>query len=252
MTHSRKALVLYWVAGYPSEERTLEVVRVAHESGVDLMEMGVPFSDPMADGPVIQAASHAALARGMTVGRVLSLVARARGRTSLRFYVMSYLNPLLAYGLPRFVREARRAGVEGLIVPDMNVDNVHTARVFRGAPFPVVQFAAPTSSPARLRRIAKATRGFLYAVSVAGVTGPRRGLAPGLLNFLRQVGGMASVPVYVGFGFSTPAQVRRVAPWCDGVILGSAALRVVQEGGRTWAVNLRRLLGSCRRALDQA
>jgi tryptophan synthase alpha chain len=226
----RAAFVPFLTAGDPSLDRTVEAASELEKAGADVLELGVPFSDPLADGPVIQRASERALGRGVTLEAVLGVVRRIRERSELPLLLFSYINPLLQRGLERLAAEAAEAGVDGVLVTDLppeeGADWIGAAR---GADLDTVFLAAPTSPPDRLRRVAEASRGFVYAISRTGVTGERRALsaeAPPLVERLR---GLTDVPVALGFGLSTPEQVAEAGKVADGVVVGSALVRFLEE-----------------------
>jgi tryptophan synthase alpha chain len=201
-----KALVAFLTAGYPDADTFLRLVRAADDAGCDVIEIGVPFSDPIADGPVIQASSATALAGGMTPARALELAASVSDGISAALVVMSYINPILAMGLDGFASRAKNAGI----------DYVH--------------LLAPTSDDARIAAAAQTAAGFLYLVSVTGVTGAREQLELDVDDFVRRVRKHSSIPAYVGFGVSTPEMASGIARSADGVIIGSRLIRLVDEG----------------------
>jgi tryptophan synthase alpha chain len=223
-----------------------QAAREMVKAGVDLVEVGVPFSDPIADGATIQASSHHALQRGVTPGALFDWVKRFRRLSQTPVVFMTYMNPVHRMGLDAFARKARAAGVDGVIVPDLIIEEgapLETALAREGVH--LIYLAAPTTPPARRTQIARRSRGFLYAVSLAGVTGARRDLPKDLGDFLSDLRRRSPVPVAVGFGISDAAQARRAAAQADGVIVGSAIVQ--RMGGRT---PLGAFLRSLRRALD--
>ena len=226
----RAAFVPFLTAGDPSLERTVDAAVELQEAGADVLELGVPFSDPLADGPVIQRSSERALGRGVTLEAVLGAVRRIRERSELPLLLFSYYNPLLQRGLERLAREAAEAGVDGVLVTDLPPEEADGwLAAARGARLDTVFLAAPTSPPERLKRVADASRGFVYAISRTGVTGERRALsaeAPPLVERLR---GLTDVPVALGFGLSTPEQVAEAGKVADGVVVGSALVRFLEE-----------------------
>ena len=224
-----RALIPYFCAGDPSLDVTRALVEEAARRGADLVEIGLPFSDPLADGPTIQRAGLRALDRGTSLSRLLPMLAEASARVSVPLVLMSYVNPLHRYGLDRVARDLARAGLAGLIVPDLPVDESGVlSRAARSAGLDLVCLAAPTSGPARLRRIARASRGFVYLVPLTGITGERTELPPDLVTLVRDLRAVTTKPVCVGFGISTPAQVRAVVHHADGAIVGSAIVRLVE------------------------
>lgn len=228
----RAALITYLTAGYPSPEDSPALFASLVQGGADILEIGVPFSDPIADGPTIQKASYAALQRGMTPLACLHLVRRLREegvRTPI--VLMGYYNPIYRYGLERYVRDGREAGVDGLIVPDVPVEEAEPLRAAcLEYDLALVLLAAPTTREERLRYIAAQTEGFLYLVARLGITGAGDGPASDLIHRLAHVRRLAHTPVAVGFGIATPQQARALAPWADGIIVGSAVVERAPQG----------------------
>ena len=226
----RPAFVAFLTAGDPSLDRTVEAAVDLDRAGADVLELGVPFSDPLADGPVIQRASERALARGVTLSGVLDAVQRIRARCDLPLLLFSYYNPLLQYGLPRLAREAKAAGVDGVLVTDLPPEEAgEWIAAARGSGLDTVFLASPTSPPERLKRVAEASRGFVYAVSRTGVTGERQALSRDARPLVERLRALTDVPVALGFGLSTPEQVREAAAVADGVVVGSALVRFLEE-----------------------
>ncbi len=224
----RKALVAFFTAGYPDEETFLSSLREAGRAGCDLIEVGVPFSDPIADGPVIQAASTAALRKGMTLSGALELCSLVHREISPPLVVMSYINPLLAMGVGEFARRAASSGVIGVILPDVSHEESGPLRAtLRGNGLTTVDLLAPTSSTDRVRTIASSAEGFLYLVSVTGVTGSRHAVHAELAAFVDRVRAEAKIPLYVGFGISSAEEAADIARVADGVIIGSRLLRLL-------------------------
>lgn len=224
----RKALIVYMTAGDPSLKKNAQLLRAFEKDGVDLVELGVPFSDPLADGPVIQAASQRSLKKGTTLAQILQLVKTARRDVSIPILLMSYLNPILSYGLEAFARDSSRSGVDGIIVPDLPPDEAHAVRkALRKSGVDLVFLLAPTSGPERRRLVSRASRGFIYYVSLTGVTGMRSSIPPDIRRNIQAVKKVTSLPVCAGFGVSTPQQAKRIAACADGVIVGSAVVRAL-------------------------
>jgi tryptophan synthase alpha chain len=228
-----RALVPYFTAGDPSIAMTRQLVVEAARRGADAIELGIPFSDPLADGPVIQRATQRALAAGVTLPRVLEMVREMRGEVSVPL-VFTYYNPVLAFGLKAFCRTAVEAGIDGVIVADLPPEEAAPLQA-EAAPagLDLVHLVAPTSTADRMRRIARASQGFIYMVSLTGVTGERASLAPELSQQLRALRAITTKPICVGFGISTAAQAREVGRVADGVIVGSAIVRLVEQHGGT-------------------
>ena len=219
----------YFPLGYPDLETSIGVIEALAKNGADLIEVGLSFSDPLADGPVIQHATQIALEKGITVKKSLDAVKELRKRgVDIPLILMGYYNPMLAYGLEKFVRDSGEAGADGFIVPDLPMEE---SDEFVGAtgqsPLPLIQMLAPTTSPERMEMIARNAKGFIYLVSVTGITGERKSLAEGLGDLIALVRKHTSVPVCVGFGISTPEQAREVGKMADGVIVGSACVKAI-------------------------
>ena len=225
-----RALIPYFTAGDPSLSVTRQLVLEAAKRGADIIELGVPFSDPLADGPVIQRATRRALLAGVTVPRVLELVSELRADVTVPLVLLTYYNPVLAFGLEAFCRAAAGAGVDGLIVADLPPEE---AGPLRAAADPVgldlIHFVAPTTPPERMRKIARATGSFIYMVSLRGVTGARAELPPDLAQHLRVLRGLTTKPVCVGFGIGSPEQADLVGRFADGVIVGSAIVSLIER-----------------------
>ena len=222
------ALMPYFTLGYPDVETSLDIIEaVAAHS--DLLELGVPFSDPLADGPTIQHSTQVALENGVAVAGCLDMVARLRRRgVDTPACLMGYYNPILAYGLRRFVDDASAAGAQGLIVPDLPPEEAEElALTATRAGLAYIYFLAPTSSHSRIVQVAKQAAGFIYLVSVTGVTGARSGLESNLTPFVERVRAQTDLPLAVGFGISTPEQAASVGKVADGVIVGSALINAV-------------------------
>lgn len=225
----RAALIPYLTAGYPDRETSLAALRVADRWG-DILEVGVPFSDPLADGPTIQRSSHAALQEGMTLGATLGLIRDAALRHPVVLF--TYLNPVLAYGVPALLHDAASAGVAGLLLTDLPVGaDLAIERAVAESPIALVPLVAPTTPDARLMEIGQSARGFLYLVARLGVTGASQTLASDLGAQVARVRRATERPVAVGFGISEPGQAREVAALADGVVVGSALVESLERDG---------------------
>lgn len=226
----RRALIPYIMAGDPDPDATERLVPLLAASGADAVELGVPFSDPIADGPVNQRAGMRALAHGVGLREALELVARLRRATGVPLLFMTYYNLVLRYGPGRFCRDAVAAGLDGVILadlpPDEGGDLVQEAR---SAGLATVFLLAPTSTDERMRRVAAVSTGFIYCVSRTGVTGARDEIPEDLPHLVARIKTYAETPVCVGFGISQPGQAREVARVADGVIVGSAVVRLLEE-----------------------
>ncbi len=221
---SRCALIPYLTAGDPTAGATLAACEAMAAAGADIIELGIPFSDPLADGPVIQAASERALAQGMTLEGVLKLAAMLRqAAPALGILLFGYYNPLLRYGLEAFAAAAARAGADGVLVTDLIPEEAEAyCAALAARQLDPVFLAAPTSPDERLGRIAAASRGFIYAVSRTGVTGARRQVPEGAHTLVARLRRHTALPLALGFGISTPEQAREVAGFADGVVVGTA------------------------------
>ena len=228
----KKALIPFITAGDPDLATTKGLVFTLDECGAHIIELGVPFSDPLADGPVIQAASLRALRQGVSLGRVLRLVEEIRQETEIPLVLMTYYNPVFRLGLENTARQAALAGADGFIIPDLPPEEAGEWRELAGVSnLDVIFLVAPNTPLSRARFVASKTSGFLYAVSVTGITGKRKGISEGLRNYLRMLRGVTRKPLAVGFGISTPSQVKEIAPLSDGVIVGSALVDLVAHYG---------------------
>ncbi|MBI9049213.1 MAG: tryptophan synthase subunit alpha [Anaerolineaceae bacterium] len=229
---NRPALMPYHTLGYPDQETSLDVICAIADAGADLIELGVPFSDPLADGPSIQSSTQVALEQGMSVARCMEMVKELRTRGIKQpLIMMGYMNPILSYGCKRYVSDAVAAEADGLIVPDLPPEEaVCLEPSCKSYEMALIYMLSPASSPERIKQIAQRTTGFLYLVSLAGVTGARKELAVGLSDFTARAKAAAHTPTAVGFGISTPQQVRAVGEMADGVIVGSALTDAVRKG----------------------
>ncbi len=217
----------YFTLGYPTVAGSLDVIEALAGAGADLIELGIPFSDPLADGPTIQHSTQVALEQGVTVQRCLEMVAELRRRGVRQpLLLMGYINPILSFGVARFAAAARAAGADGMIVPDLPMEEAGTVEAAcRENGLALVYLVSPSSPPERVAALASRASGFLYLVSLTGVTGAREALADGLAGFVGRVREVARTPLAVGFGISTPEQARAVAQVVDGVIIGSALIQ---------------------------
>ncbi|MDD5724916.1 MAG: tryptophan synthase subunit alpha [Candidatus Omnitrophica bacterium] len=234
----RKAFIAFITAGYPDLETTYHLVLELEKNGVDIVELGVPFSDPLADGPVIQEASVYALKRGVNLPKILDLVKRLRRKTEIPICLMTYYNPVFCFGEKVFVDKAVDAGVDGVIIPDLSYEEAGNLRsCTRHKDLANICFIAPTSSPERMRKVLNSARGFVYYVSLTGVTGSRKRLPADLKSKLTEVRRVSPCPVCVGFGISSASQVEAVGKFSDGVIVGSAIVARIRENiGRSGLV----------------
>jgi len=222
-------LIAYITAGDPSLDASAKIVLAAAEAGADIIELGVPFSDPVADGPVIQRASERALRNGATLAGVLELVRDLRAHTGVPLVLFSYFNPILQMGLRKFAESAAHAGADGILATDLTPEEAHEYRtVMQAHGLDTIFLAAPTSTDQRLERIANASAGFLYLVSRTGVTGAREALPEGLPQLVRRVRNLTTLPIAVGFGISLPSHVSVLGGIADAAVVGSALMAEVE------------------------
>lgn len=220
--------MMYLTAGDPSPARTPALVAALERGGADLIELGVPFSDPIADGPVIQAGSERALRAGTTMVKVLEIACEIRKRSQIPLLLFTYMNPALHYGLEKLARDAKAAGIDGCLLTDLSVEEADPyVKVMRVAGLDTVFLAAPTSTPERLKLVAEYSTGFVYLVSRTGVTGERGSLSESLAPLIRSMRTVTTLPLAAGFGISTPEQAGAAAKMADGVVVGSALVRLI-------------------------
>jgi len=229
--YKKPALVAYVTCGDPDLATTRQIVLAAIEAGADVIELGVPFSDPVADGPVIQRASERALKHGTSLAQVLTLAAEIRQQAqSTGLIIFSYLNPILRMGMEKFCKVARVAGVDGVLVTDLPVEEAgEYLRAMRKYDLDPIFLAAPTSPDGRLKLIAEASRGFVYAVSRTGVTGARQQLADDAKKLVKRLRRVTKLPIALGFGISTPEQYAEVGEFADAVVVGSAIVQTIED-----------------------
>jgi tryptophan synthase alpha chain len=246
----RRALIPYVTAGYPSPGDTVDLLLALAEAGADVIELGVPFSDPVADGPTIQRSSFAALQQGVTLPRTLEMLAAFHARSDVPVVLFSYLNPVFGYGVERFVADAVSAGAAGVLLTDLPAGgDPELEAAFQDSPLSFIRLVAPTTPRQRLLEIAGEAQGFLYYVGRMGVTGARSALRQETLQEVSALRASAAVPVAVGFGVSTPAQAAELCAVADGVIIGSALIDALDSGGIDAATAL---LREMRAAMDAA
>ena len=245
----RATLVPYVTSGFPSRSQTVEVLTGLVEAGGDVLELGIPFSDPLADGPTIQDSTFRALEGGMTVAGTLEVLAEFRRESDAPIVLFSYLNPILRYGLEAFLADAEEAGAQGLLLTDVPTGaDPQVEDAILDSALDLIRLVAPTTRPDRASAIAAQGQGFLYYISRTGVTGAREALAAGLEEEVRVLRAAVELPVAVGFGISTPEQAALIGGVADGVIVGSALIQALDEGGPDGA---RAFLATLRLAMDQ-
>lgn len=225
-----KALVTFITAGDPDLVTTAEMIHLLEEAGADIIELGMPFSDPMADGPTIQLSSERALAAGTTLDDILSMVSAVRTTSSIPIILMGYLNPIHAYGYDRFTRDAAQAGVDGVLLVDMPPEESREfLRSAAGHGLNVIFLLTPTSDKSRIATVAELGKGFIYYVTVTGVTGARQEVSASLAAEMGKIRKKIKLPIVAGFGISTPQQAASVAGLADGVVVGSAIVKLFQQ-----------------------
>jgi len=219
-------------AGDPTPEATIDICLALQEAGADIIELGVPYSDPLADGPTIQRASGRALEQGVSIATCIELGAEMRKRgLKVPLILFTYVNPVLQYGYSELVQQIKEAGFDGLLVPDLPIEESgELNELTNAAGLPLISLVAPTSKQ-RIEKIARQANGFIYCVSSLGVTGTRQELSEGISNFLDEVKAHARVPIAVGFGISKKEQVDQLSPHCDGIIVGSAIVQLIEQLG---------------------
>ncbi|MCA9405342.1 MAG: tryptophan synthase subunit alpha [Candidatus Omnitrophica bacterium] len=226
----RKAFISFITAGDPSLKATEDLVLEFEKSGVDIIELGVPFSDPMADGPTIQASSQRALKHHVSLQNILDLVKRLRKKTDIPIALMTYYNPVFHYGEEKFVRQAVQSGVDGVIIPDLPPEEAQSLIKFaRQYDLATIFFLAPTTRPHRIKKIVQASTGFIYYVSLTGVTGARTSIPADVTQKIKAAAQVTEKPICVGFGVSTVQQVKAMAKIADGVIVGSAIVNAISS-----------------------
>lgn len=225
----RAAVIPYLTAGFPSLDTSERIFRALAEAGSDIIEVGIPFSDPLADGPTIQRSSQMALSQGVTTGDALGMIGRLRETLDSPLVVMTYYNLFYAYGLKRFVADAEKVGVDGVIVPDLPPEEAGDWLKAASGKLDTIFLLAPTSTNDRIEKVALASKGFIYCVSLTGITGVRDELSLVLPDFIRRVRSKTDKPLAVGFGISTSEQAKEVAGIADGVIIGSALIDVINR-----------------------
>jgi tryptophan synthase alpha chain len=227
---NRKAFIPYITLGDPSLEASFEIVLELSRAGADIVELGIPFSDPLADGPVIQRATERALQRGFTLQSGLKTVAKLREQTDVPFLLFSYYNPLFAYGFEQLAQDAKASGIDGMLITDLSVEEAEVpVRVLRQAALDSVFLAAPTSTDDRIDKIARYSSGFIYAVSRTGVTGAQKSISDEVAPLVERIRRHSSLPVAVGFGISEPSHVAGICQLADGAVVGSALVRCIEE-----------------------
>jgi len=246
LKQGRKAFIPYIMAGDPTINKTGEFVKILEDCGADIIELGVPFSDPLADGPTIQKAAQRALKEGTTLHSVLELVGRLRKDTRIPIVLMTYYNPVFRYGEEKFVTDASEAGVDGMIIPDLPPDEAGDLIRWSGKKrLDTIFLLAPTSTEERIKKVSRASRGFIYYVSITGITGSKLSMDAAIEAQVARIKNDSGKPVAVGFGISTPEEASMVSGFADGVIVGSAIVKRIEDS----EVGLKEYLRALRQAI---
>lgn len=229
-SQNKKAFIPYIMAGEPSLEKTKETVLMLEKCGADIVELGVPFTDPLADGPTIQKAAERALRAGVTLRKVIWFVKDLRQSTTIPVVLMTYYNPVFKYGEENFIKDASGAGVDGVIIPDLPPDEAEKLiRLSKKAGLSTIFLLAPTSTEERIKKVARASTGFIYYVSITGITGSKLSPDSSIRESINNIRKVSDKPVAVGFGISTPDEAKTVSGLADGVIVGSAIVKKLYE-----------------------
>ena len=229
-----KALITFITAGDPDIDTTEKLVLEMEKKGADIIELGMPFSDPLADGPIIQKSSQRALERGMNTSLFFEMVSRLRRKTQVPLVVLTYYNPVFSYGEEKFIRDAARAGIDGLVIPDLPLEEsrlMQSVTLQQGVD--LIYLLTPTSTEERIRLTAERAQGFIYCVALTGVTGVRENISLKAEEMVNRIRKFTSLPLALGFGISTPQQAESAAAFCDGVIVGSGIVRMVEQLGES-------------------
>lgn len=226
----RKAFIVFITAGYPNLNTTQKLILEFSRIGVDIIELGVPFSDPLADGPIIQESSQVALRYKINLNDIFRLVKKVRRHTDIPICLMTYYNPLFCFGQDKFIKKSVQSGVDGVIIPDLPPEESRSfIKLARRFNLDTIFFLSPTTDTKRIKLVSRVSKGFIYYVSLTGVTGPRKDLSRDLVNNIKIIKRYASKPVCVGFGVSHPFQVRQIYKIADGAIVGSAVIEKIKE-----------------------
>lgn len=249
----RKALVPYLTCGFPNLKRFEKLAETVFESGADMIEIGLPFSDPLADGKSIQHSSQTALNNGYTLKKGFDSISRVAAKTNIPIIIMTYLNVVLAAGESNFLRNCGNAGISGLVIPDLPADySYKIAGLCEDYSIDLIQLIAPTTPDSRIGKIARQSKGFVYLVSIKGTTGKRDKFPPGTIPFIRRAKNISPIPVLVGFGVSNTVMASEASRYSDGVIIGSALIEIIRSNGNPDVTSrkLRSFLRSIRKEMN--
>ncbi len=223
-----KALILYFTAGFPSFEKSIEIIKKSVEKGADIIEIGIPFSDPIADGPIIQYTSSKAIENGINVDRCFEIVKILKNETNIPYLFMTYYNPVYKYGVEKFTDRCVESGISGLIIPDLPYEESYEVlKILNRKNLNLIYFLTPFTSEKRMKKIIKKANGFIYFISIAGVTGPREEIDIETINSLKKVKEITKIPVALGFGISKKEQISQIKEYIDGIIVGSFFLKKI-------------------------
>ena len=226
----KKAFIAYIPFGFPKVKYTKDIILALQDAGVDLIELGIPFSDPLADGPIIQAATAKALSMGADTDKLFSMLNQLKGKLNIPLVLMTYYNPVFRYGMDRFFRKMRQADVSGIMIVDLPVEESEEyIKMAKSFDLESVFFITPTTSKQRAKRIVKASKGFIYYISVTGITGPRDLVYSPLASYVKYLRTITRLPICLGFGVHTKRQVKEIGSFSDGVIIGSSIVRFIED-----------------------
>jgi len=229
-SNGQKALIPFITCGYPSIDGYMKLFDILEKNGADIIEIGIPFSDPLADGPVIQATSKIALENGINTDTVMDTIVKIRSKSNIPIVILTYFNTIYKYGIDKFLKRASSAGVDGLIIADLPLEEFYNYKLFfDNSSIDKIMLASLTSSKERLHKISNICKGFLYCVAVKGVTGIRDGTSSGVKDFLVKLRSITDLPLALGFGISNPEQINEVKKYCDAIIIGSKILSLLLD-----------------------
>jgi tryptophan synthase alpha chain len=235
----KKGLIIYITAGDPDLETTEKLVYTIAEAGADIIELGIPFSDPLADGVTIQQASQRALEKNTNIPKILATVKKIRKKIFIPLALMTYYNPVYCYGLERFTRDSQKAGVDGFIVPDLPLEEGEELRnIINKSGLALIFFLAPNSTLERIKVVAQKAQGFIYCISVTGVTGIRENFTPQILEMIEKIRFYTDIPLAIGFGISSPEQAQKIVKYADAIIVGSAIVKLIENSQKDLSVRL--------------
>lgn len=235
----KKGLIIYITAGDPDLETTEKLVYTIAEAGADIIELGIPFSDPLADGVTIQQASQRALEKNANIPKILATVKKIRKKISIPLALMTYYNPVYCYGLERFTRDGQKAGVDGFIIPDLPLEESEELRnIVNESGLALISFLAPNSTLERIKAVAQKAQGFIYCVSVTGVTGTRENFTPQILGMIEKIRFYTDIPLAIGFGISSPEQAQKIVKYADAIIVGSAIVKLIENSQKNLPIIL--------------